>query len=49
MNCRKLNIACFEKKSIKDANNFLTTKVMPKNILICGSLYLVGKIRYLYL
>ena len=49
MNCSKLNIACFEKKSIKDANNFLTTKVMPKNILICGSLYLVGKIRYLYL
>ena len=49
MNCSKLNIACFEKKSIKDANNFLTTKIMPKNILICGSLYLVGKIRYLYL
>ena len=49
MNCSKLNIACFEKKSIKDANNFLTTKVMPKNILTCGSLYLVGKIRYLYL
>jgi dihydrofolate synthase/folylpolyglutamate synthase len=49
MNCSKLNIACFEKKSIKDANNFLNTKVMPKNILICGSLYLVGKIRYLYL
>ena len=49
MNCSKLNIACFEKKSIKDANNFLTTKIIPKNILICGSLYLVGKIRYLYL
>ena len=49
MCCSKLNIACFKKKSIKDANNFLTTKVMPKNILICGSLYLVGKIRYLYL
>ena len=49
MSCSKLNIACFEKKSIKDANNFLTTKIMPKKILACGSLYLIGEIRHLYL
>ena len=47
--CSKLNISCFEKKSIKDANKFLTSKIMPKKILICGSLYLIGKIRNLYL
>jgi len=49
MSCSKLNITCIKKKSIKDANNFLTTEIMPKKILICGSLYLIGKIRCLYL
>jgi len=49
MSCNKLNISCFEKKTIKDANNFLAKKIMPKKILACGSLYLIGKIRHLYL
>jgi len=49
MSCNKLNITCFEKKTIKDANNFLVKKIMPKMILICGSLYLIGKIRNIYL
>ena len=48
-NCKKLNIKCFKKRSINDANNFLASKIMPKKILICGSLYLIGKVRYLYL
>ena len=47
--CKKLNIICYEKKSINVANNFLIKKINPKTILITGSLYLIGKIRNKYL
>lgn len=46
---KKLKIPCIEKKSIELANNYLIETIKPKTILICGSLYLVGKIRNLYL
>ena len=35
--------------TINSANKILLTKIKPKTILISGSLYLVGKIRNLYL
>ena len=47
--CKKLKISCFKKSSINNANKILLTKIKPKTILISGSLYLVGKIRNLYL
>ena len=47
--CEKLKIICYKKSFIACANNFLLSKIKPKTILISGSLYLVGKIRNLYL
>ena len=47
--CNKLKISCFKESSINSANKILLTKIKPKTILISGSLYLVGKIRNLYL
>ena len=48
-NCKKLKIKCFQKKSIKDANSFLIKSIKPKKVLVCGSLYLIGKVRSEYL
>ena len=48
-NCNKLKILSYSKSSIKEANNFLLSKIKPKIILISGSLYLIGKVRNLYL
>ena len=47
--CKKLKIRNFQKKSIDEANKFLSKIVKPKTILITGSLYLAGKIRDKYL
>jgi len=47
--CKKLEIECIEKKSIKEANKFLVNNIRPQEIIVCGSLYLVGKIRKLYI
>ena len=47
--CKKLKIKNYEKKSITDANEFLLNKINPELILITGSLYLVGKVRKIYL
>ena len=47
--CNKLNLICFSKKSVTVANNFLIKNIKPKNILISGSLYLIGKVRNRYL
>ena len=47
--CKKLKIKNYEKKSITDANKFLLNKINPEIILITGSLYLVGKVRKIYL
>ena len=46
--CNKIDITCFKKNNIKEANNFLINEVKPDQIIISGSLYLVGKIRKLY-
>ena len=46
--CKKINITCFKKRNIKEANKFLSNKIKPEQIIISGSLYLVGKVRKLY-
>jgi len=47
--CKDLNIRCVKQKNIKVANSFLLNDIKPKEIIISGSLYLVGKIRKLYI
>ena len=47
--CNLLGLESFSQPSINKANQFLLEKIKPKNILISGSLYLVGKIRDKYL
>ena len=47
--CKKLNIKCLKKKNIKIANSFLVNNIKPQEIIISGSLYLIGKIRKLYI
>ena len=47
--CNKLKIKCIKKNNIKEANKFLINKIKPEEILIAGSLYLVGKVRKIYL
>ena len=46
--CRKINIKCINKRNIKDANIYLLNKINPDEIVVSGSLYLVGKVRELY-
>ena len=46
--CKKLNIKCIKKKNIIEANKYLLNIAKPKEIVITGSLYLIGKIRKLY-
>tara|TARA_Y100000590_G_scaffold214209_1_gene242818 strand:- start:1115 stop:2380 length:1266 start_codon:yes stop_codon:yes gene_type:complete len=46
--CKKLNISCIERKNIIEANNYLINTIEPKEILVTGSLYLIGKVRKLY-
>ena len=47
--CKELKIKSYSKTSINKVNEFLAKEIKPKNVLISGSLYLVGKIRKLYL
>ena len=47
--CKELNIKCVKQKNIKVANSFLANDIKPEEIIISGSLYLVGKIRKLYI
>ena len=42
--CKKLSLECINKKSIDDALNYIFDS-NKKNVLITGSLYLVGKVR----
>ena len=46
---KQLSIKSFSQLSIKNANEFINKDIKAKKILITGSLYLVGKIRELYL
>jgi len=48
-NCKKLNIKCIKKRNIYEANKYLLKKIIPSEIVVSGSLYLVGRIRKLYL
>lgn len=47
--CAKLKLECIVKKNIAQSNNYLIKTIKPKEIIILGSLYLVGKIRNLYI
>ena len=47
--CKKLKIKCIKQKNINEINSFLLNTLKPKEVIISGSLYLVGKIRNLYI
>jgi len=47
--CKQIDIKCITKKNIDDANKYLFNEIQPDEIIISGSLYLVGKIRNLYI
>ena len=47
--CKELNIKCVKQKNINVANSLLVNDIKPKEIIISGSLYLIGKIRKLYI
>ena len=47
--CKKLNIFCIKQKNIISAQNYLIKNISPERILITGSLYLVGKVRRLFI
>ena len=42
--CKKLSLECLSKRNIDDALNYILS-LNKKNLLITGSLYLVGKVR----
>jgi len=46
--CKKLNIYCIEEKNIKKIRYNLKKNKYPERILITGSLYLIGKVRKLF-
>ena len=46
--CEKNNIICKKKQNIKMANSYLLNYIKPEEILVTGSLYLLGKVRKLY-
>ncbi len=46
--CRRINIRCVEKNDIIQANKFLIEKIKPDEIIVSGSLYLLGKVKNLY-
>ena len=47
--CDLLKLQSFSQPSINKANQLLLKKIKPKVVLVCGSLYLIGKIRDKYL
>ena len=48
-NCKKLKIKCVKQKNIKSANQYLFQSIKPERIVVTGSLYLVGKVRKLFI
>ena len=44
-NCNKLKIFCKKEKNILAALKYLEKNHKPKQIIVTGSLYLIGKIR----
>ena len=47
--CKKINIKCIQKRNISETNKCLLNELRPQEIIISGSLYLVGKVRNLYI
>ena len=47
--CDKLKLENISQVSIQKANQYLLQKIKPKEVLISGSLYLIGKVRDKYL
>ena len=47
--CNKLNIRCIKQKNITSSKQLLLKKIKPELIIVTGSLYLVGKIRKLFI
>ena len=47
--CKKINIRCIQKRNISETNNCLINELKPQEIIISGSLYLIGKVRNLYI
>ena len=47
--CKKLNIACVEKQNTSVAKRYLLQNIRPERILVTGSLYLIAKIRKLFI
>ena len=47
--CKKLNILCIKQKNTLLAKKYLLKNIRPERILITGSLYLVGKVRKLFI
>lgn len=47
--CKKLNILCSKQKNIMSAQNYLLKNISPERVLITGSLYLIGKVRRLFI
>ena len=46
--CKIIGMKCIKKRNIIEANTYLLSKVKPQEIVVSGSLYLVGKVRNLY-
>ena len=46
--CKKINLKCVQKNDILQANKFLINIIKPDEIIISGSIYLLGKIKNLY-
>ncbi len=49
MTCEKINLKCIQKKNIAESNKCLLNELKPQEIIISGSLYLIGKVRNLYI
>ena len=47
--CKKLNILCVKKQNTSSARNYLLQNIRPERILVTGSLYLIAKIRKLFI
>ena len=47
--CDKINIPCIAEKSVKQAIDNVIKNYNPEQLIITGSLYLIGKVRNLYI
>ena len=47
--CKKLNILCVKKQNTSAARSYLLQNIRAERILVTGSLYLIAKIRKLFI